>query len=103
MSLGHIPRSQFQQPLFYCDCSGKLVRWSTITIFSVLVLLSSYSRHKTCFEINFRSVSTSDLFPTSVEVEDATEEEVHAERSGDRDFRYIEQKFITNKHINLFG
>jgi hypothetical protein len=37
--------------------------------------------------IFYRSASTSDLFPTSVEVEDATEEEVHAERSGDHDFR----------------
>ena len=34
-----------------------------------------------------RSVSTSDLFPDEVDVEDATEEEVHAERSGERDFR----------------
>ena len=34
-----------------------------------------------------RSVSISDLIPASTEVDDVTEEEVHAERSGERDFR----------------
>ena len=48
-----------------------------------------------------RSVSSGDVFPTSVgidvDVDDATEEEVHAERSDDvGDFRFVAHKSLSS-------